>query len=237
MLANFSLKVFLIISILSYSPKNNHNNYETLKDYNAVRNNILLKKAQLKSKFIACRTNEDKNIVLENSRQLLTASLTDEIIPFWYGTKWTFEGHSEIPNQGSVACGYFVSTTLNHVGMKINRYKLAQKGPEDEPKTIQPGKKTEKIKNISVEALKTHFINTKKDGIYFIGLDFHVGYILKSGNEVSFIHSNYINSEGVIKENISTSKAIISTTYCIADITYNDVLVKKWLMGEVIKTD
>jgi hypothetical protein len=125
--------------------------------------------------------------------------LTDDTIPFWIGTKWTFEGRTEVPKEGSIACGYFVSTTLNHVGFKLNRFKLAQKSPEEETKTISTSMPVETFQNISVDDLKNYFIKNKKDGLYFIGLDFHVGYILKENNNVFFIHSNYINSAALLE--------------------------------------
>src|SRR5215212_694349 len=33
----------------------------------------------------------------------------DSIIPYWIGTKWNFNGITEVPQKGSIACGYFVT--------------------------------------------------------------------------------------------------------------------------------
>ena len=205
-------------------------------DYNNTKTEILSKKYSLKTKYLSTKNHLEKKSIFEEARKVMTRSLTEQIIPFWMGTKWTFEGHTETPQEGSVACGYFVSTTLNHTGFKLNRFKLAQKNPQDEAKTIQPNAKIDFLQDITVDQLKNHFIKNKKDGLYFIGLDFHVGYILKEKDQVFFIHSNYIEAAGVIKEEISASKAIVSKKYYVANITYNDELVKKWMMGDEVKT-
>ena len=78
-------------------------------------------------------------ISFENVRTAFANHLVDKIIPHWYGTPWSFGGHTAIPNQGKIACGYFISTTLRDMGINLNRYKLAQKSPIDEAKMISCG--------------------------------------------------------------------------------------------------
>lgn len=176
-------------------------------------------------------TSIEKKKVIEKTQLEIKTILIDQIIPNWYGTKWSFEGHTEIPKSGNIACGYFVSTTLRDAGFKLNRYKLAQLNPLEEAKIISCGETITTIKNSSLTELKKHFL-TLKDGIYFIGLDFHVGYILKEQQNVYIIHSNYINKQGVVKENIEKSKAASSTTYYIVPISNNQKLIKKWILNQ-----
>lgn len=72
----------------------------------------------------------------ESVSKQFTTALLERIIPYWEGTPWTFEGHTSVPNKGSIACGYFVSTTLRDVGLNLNRYKLAQQSPLIEAKSL-----------------------------------------------------------------------------------------------------
>ena len=210
--------IYLVVAISSYS---------------ICKNNIEKERTQLKVTF---NSSTNKTEVLNKSRKQLTQYLVEDIFNHWYNTKWSFEGHTEIPKQGTIACGYFVSTTLRDVGFKLNRFKLAQKSPEEEAKSIACGTTIEKLQNISKQELKNYFLK-KQDGLYFIGLDFHVGYIYKDKSEIYFIHSNYIDNKGVMKETLESSKAIMSTNYYIANITYNDVLIKKWILNETIATN
>ncbi len=77
------------------------------------------------------------NITLSAAEQnqklsdLLFVTLIDSIFPAWYDTPWDFNGISNVPGEGEIACGYFVSTTLKHAGFNLNRYKLAQQGANE----------------------------------------------------------------------------------------------------------
>ena len=163
----------------------------TVSNYSTTRLKVEKEREILKEKYIK---QANKSQTLEEARKQLTEYLYQDVFNHWYATKWSFEGHTETPKQGTIACGYFVSTTLRDVGFKLNRYKLAQKSPEDEAKVIACGTSIEKLQNVSKQELKKYFLK-QKDGIYFIGLDFHVGYIYKNNQEVYFIHSNYIENK------------------------------------------
>jgi hypothetical protein len=167
---------------------------------------------------------------------LFTSLLTEKIIPYWLGTPWSFEGHTSIPRQGEIACGYFVSTTLRDAGFNLNRYKFAQQLPVNEGKTLSLGKPLIEIHSTStaerIEALQ----DTLSEGIYFIGFDrSHVGYIHRKGDELFIIHSNYIGARGVEIERIEESDVFsYYHRICIAEISTNRELLKKWLHNEAV---
>src|SRR5678815_2190781 len=48
--------------------------------------------------------------VVAQARTLVTRTIYSEIFSSWYGTAWDFNGTTEVPQQGKIACGYFVST-------------------------------------------------------------------------------------------------------------------------------
>lgn len=201
--------------------------------YTAVKSNISTSRKQLSQSY---KISTNKTESLNQIKNKFTNHLVNEIISQWYETKWSFDGYSETPKKGTIACGYFVSTTLRDVGFNINRFKMAQKSPLEEAKIVACGNEIITLKNKSKVELKNYF-NTKKDGVYFIGLDFHVGYIYKQGTNIYFIHSNYIENKGVMKEKIEDSKAIISDIYYISDITHNQKLMIKWLDNEIVSTN
>lgn len=201
--------------------------------YSSIKSSINTSRKQLSQSY---KISTNKSETLQQVREKFTNQLTNEIIPQWYGTKWSFDGYTEIPKTGSIACGYFVSTTLRDMGFNLNRYKLAQKAPYHEAKVIACGTTIETLQKKSKEELKSYFLKNKKDGLYFIGLDLHVGYILKDKENVYLIHSNFINNTGPVKEKIEDCKVLNSSVYHFCDITYNDVLLKKWLNNEVIAT-
>lgn len=191
-------------------------NFKPKGKYSAVRQSIRAEMAKGKT------SGED----LENY-------LINQIIPFWYGTPWDFNGYTDVPNQGEIACGYFVSTTLQHVGININRYHLAQQGGLNEAKSLAISE--ENYETIySIDKLKSALKDRYTDGLYFVGLDNHVGYLYIKHGEYYFIHSNYIDDKVMIQKAL-TAPAFQSNVYVIAKITTNDLLLNKWRKGELFQ--
>jgi len=139
--------------------------------YASIKSNINASRKQLAQSY---KISTNKSQSLNQVRDKFTNHLVSEIIPQWYGTKWSFDGYTEVPKSGSIACGYFVSTTLRDMGMNVNRYKLAQKAPYHEAKVIACGTTIETLQNKTKEELKAYFIANKKDGLYFIVIYYNI---------------------------------------------------------------
>ncbi len=196
-------------------------------NYSSVKENFKTFKNNCVSTYVE---SSEKAITLKKIGTNFANEFTTKIIPSWYGTSWTFTGHTETPKQGTIACGYFVSTTLRDAGFNLNRYKLAQLAPLDEAKIIASGEKIQSYENSNKENIIAE-IKKLQNGLYFIGLDFHVGFIEKKSDDIFFYHSNYIDSKGVVKEDIVSSEAIHSNKYHICTISNNISLMKKWLQN------
>jgi len=169
--------------------------------------------------------------------KIFTHSLVNQIIPYWYGTPWSFEGHTSKPNQGEIACGYFVSTTLLHMGMNLNRYRLAQQAPIYEAKTLAIDSSLIEIYSYDVQNNIDSINVLIPEGIHFIGYDqSHVGYILKQKNYIFLIHSNYSGGKGVDIELIDQSEVFKTyNQFYIAEISTNEKLMDAWLNQKEIK--
>jgi len=160
------------------------------------------------------------------AKKYLFEIFNTSIPDFWTGTVWDFNGITRHPKEGAIACGYFVTHTLTDVGFKIQRIKLAQAPSSEMIKEL-----CVTVKRFSdFTKLKTHIQHEPDSSLFIIGLDFHTGFILKAKEEIFFLHSNYINNQGVIKEQIDTSLALASSrSYMIGNLTENEDLIKKWL--------
>lgn len=161
----------------------------------------------------------------KNSKADFENYLLNQIIPHWYGTEWDFNGYTSIPNQGVIACGYFVSTTLEHVGIVINRYHLAQQAGTNEAKSLAIVD-SNYFTVYGIDKLQRK-MKEYDDGIYFVGLDNHVGYLYKESGVLYFIHSNYIDDKVMI-EKAEFSKAFQSSIYVVAEISTNELLLERW---------
>ncbi len=69
----------------------------------------------------------------------------------WMGTPWTFSGTSQTPKQGSIACGYFVTTTLQQAGIELDRIRLAQAASEKMILAITAPDTVRRFSNTSLE--------------------------------------------------------------------------------------
>lgn len=165
---------------------------------------------------------------LAQGKELFTHLLVDSIFNYWYGTKWDFNGHTKTPRNGEIACGYFITTTLKDLGIRLNRIKLAQQASSEIIKKLCKPSTIQMYSNL--DQLKSYLAPLKDNEILILGLDYHVGFVVKRDGKNYFIHSNYIDREGVIKEELATSLAIRSSNiYMIGNISRNDSLILDWL--------
>ena len=191
--------------------------------YGSVKAKVVSVKEQIKD-----ATDSVKKITLENI-------LLNDLFPFWYETPWDFNGITEIPGEGRIACGYFVSTLMKHAGFNLNRYKLAQLGALDEAKSIG-GNTPVDVYPVTAEELQKIFNRKYTEGLFFAGLDFHVGFLLFRSRELYFIHSDYINARGVVFEKATASNAFCASgAYWIMPLSGNHELIEKWVAGTELK--
>lgn len=172
----------------------------------------------------------------DSLRILFKKYLLNKIIPFWEDTPWTFEGHSSSPQEGSIACGYFVSTTLQHMGLKLKRYKLAQQTPYNEARSLAINSEVMTIESNTFLESKKQLEEILQDEIYFIGFDSsHVGFITKINGSIYIIHSNYLETQGVMIEPIEQSIVFQSyNKYYISELSSNFELLKYWINNKQI---
>ncbi len=62
----------------------------------------------VKSEILRIKSNPLIQLLSEHSLStLVTGLLVDKLIPHWLTTPWSFEGHTPVPREGKIACGYF----------------------------------------------------------------------------------------------------------------------------------
>ena len=193
-----------------------------LSDYAKLKKSIQRRKKKIKS------MNQLKLRGKQNmAKAYISTTLVDSIFPYWLGTPWDFNGYTEKPRDGKIACGYFVSTTLRDVGFQINRYKIAQKGATDIIKALCG---PEAIQRFGNHSKFKSFVDQKQEGhVMIIGLDYHVGFLFRKNNQTYFAHSDYFNNKVVIEKIEDSTSLKQSRSYVVADLFYNSILLNKWL--------
>jgi len=158
-----------------------------------------------------------------------TSLLTRKIFPYWYGTNWDFNGTTQEPNKGSIACGYFVTTTLRDIGLNINRIKLAQCASEEMIKKLVSEDNIYRFSNKSIDEFETN-LKQKGNGIYVVGLDNHTGFVLFSDEGSYFIHSSGISPYKVVKEKLTESSLIVKSKYrVVGKLSSDKELLLNWI--------
>ncbi len=198
-------------------PQYTYNIENHIKSYNRLIEDIK------KEKVYYARQND-----LNRVKKITYILLNDSIFPYWYGTAWNFNGISETPLQGSIACGYFVTTTLRDAGFPVQRISWAQ-----EPSSVLIEKvcKPSSIKMFSdIESLKDYLKNEPNHNLYILGLDNHVGFVTKENDTLFFIHSSYSGEQMVKKDFLEKAVPVTSShSFLIGNVLDNTTLLKRWL--------
>lgn len=205
--------------------------------YTTLKKAITTSQKKLQVKYRAAKTLEEKEKIQKAAGIYITEQLLNSLFPHWYGTTWSFDGYSAIPNEGAIGCSYFVSTTLLHVGFNLNRYRLAQQGPVSEARSLV-------IKGAPIfvdlmggfEAFIPEIKKKCKEGLFFIGLGHsHVGYLYYREGECYFIQSSYGKSGQVEIDYATDSDILVGfSNFTLVPITNNKPLLDAWLQGEEV---
>ncbi len=202
--------------------------------YNQIKNTVKTKKQEFSLAY-ANANDSTKEIIIKQAKNYIYETLLNKIIPHWYGMPWNMSGYSAIPQEGTVGCSYFVSNTLLHAGFNLNRYRIAQADATTIARSIQTDNNLIELYNKTPDDLIKYVKNNLKEGLYIVGLECHVGYILYRKNEVFFIHSNYFFPVEIVIEKAIDSPALVSSIYVIGKITTNKQTIIKWLTNSKFK--
>lgn len=195
-------------------------------DYTTAKANVAKKKKELKEKY-----NHGK-LSNKDLEEAFITLITDSIFPYWYGTTWNFYGTTRQPGTGTIACGYFVTTTLEDAGVTLQRVKLAQCASQKIIKSLITKNKTTVFSNAPFQNFLSHLKKEGK-GLYIVGLDSHVGFIFNDSTDIYFIHAKWANPKAVVKEPAVTSGILSGSKYkIIGKLSSDEVFLKRWVMHQ-----
>jgi hypothetical protein len=199
--------------------------------YRATLHRFELRRTALAARYRRATTPAGRAACLAKARELWLAALDSTVFPAWEGTPWGFYGQSWEPRQGSIACGYFVTTALHDAGLRLPRTLLAKQAA------------TVIIRNLTTEAhmhryrglSQADFVQQMRQlgpGLYVLGLDYHVGFLrVREGGAVQMVHSSYTGAGGVVREAADSSAALESQARVVGKISDDSTLLRAWLLG------
>lgn len=174
-----------------------------------------------------------------DTRQLARAAVLDFVdavaFPAWAGTPWNFYGTSTTPKEGTIACGYFVTTVLEHAGFHVERARLAQQASAFIVSTMARGTHVEWLRYLKPAEVVSRVRERFGDGLYVVGMDYHVGFLRLDGARAAFCHASFLEPAAVTCEDPLTSGSFASNLYVVGD-ALNDGAIDDWLAGRAIAT-
>jgi hypothetical protein len=199
----------------------NTNPSNKLINYDSCKNLVLTTKKQNANKW--------SQLSPQKKQQIFTKPLINYILPAWVGTASDFNGTTQTPQKGTIACGYFVTTALQDGGVKLNRVKLAKYASEQMITTLVQAKNINRFSNWQMPNFIAA-VNEWGYGLYIIGLDNHTGFIYNDGSKIHFIHSTFVGTKNVQWELAENSWVLSSSKYkVLGKISEDEKILDGWI--------
>lgn len=185
------------------------------------------------ARYAKARTAEDREIVERDAKLFLEQTLP-AMMRCWLGTPWDFHGTAEGPGKGKIACGYFVATVLRDAGFRVDRYKLAQQPSENIMRSFI-GKDACSLTVGQPYDLFADNLAGASPGIYIVGLDTHVAFLVVEKEGFRFIHSSGSAPWCVVDEGRADAAVLKKSNWrMLGSFTGDMGVIRSWLGGKKI---
>lgn len=213
--------------------------------YAALRSRVDAVREELADRHGMAEGADARRLVLVEARRQLNGLLADVLLPAWYGTRWSFHGTTDEPlGPAGIACGYFVVTLLQHLGLRIeSRRRFAQSPALTIARSlVPPGLSHHRVFSVPAATLEKNLVSFG-EGVHLIGLDVHVGFVVvdrapdPAQLRARMVHASYTGSRQVVAEPIAACEAIERSRaagYHVTTLFAQDWLVDAWLSQRAI---
>lgn len=187
----------------------------------------------LAKRHAAATTPTERKAALHDARVILEQALP-AMMRCWLGTPWDFHGTASTPGGGQIACGYFVSTVLRDAGFKVDRYQLAKQPSENILRSFLP--RASCILTIGQEyGAFAAVVESADPGIYLVGLDTHVAFLVVQPDGFRMIHSSGSQPWCVVDESRNDAHVLQKSNWrMLGNLTRDPQVLKHWLKAEKI---
>lgn len=204
-------------------------------DYDRERAQLELERRYLSDEIRRAQTPGERAELLSFARGRVLATLDRALIPAWEGTPWSFSGTSERPGEGSIACGFFVGTLLEHAGFRVDRLALGRLASEHIAKSLAGSRALRRYSDVEPEVVAADLLEMGP-GLYAIGLDFHAAWArVTDDGQLWFIHSTVYGKGGVLIEPLLGDNPFFHSRYRVVAKLLGDRMMESWLEGKTIE--
>ncbi len=187
----------------------------------------------LSKRHAKAKTEAERAAVERDARVVLEHALPT-MMRCWLGTLWDFNGTAKGPGAGKIACGYFVATVLKDAGFQVDRYQLAQQPSENILRSFLAKESCELSVGKEYHAFATQ-VEAREPGVYVIGLDSHVAFVVVGGEGFRFIHSSGSQPWCVVDEGRAEAGVLQRSKWrMLGNLTADPGVLRRWLKAEKI---
>lgn len=204
--------------------------------YAIARENLEITRQTLAKRLTSATDASERQKIIAEAHAVFADGISRHLAPWWKDTPWDFNGTTQTPGQGKIACGYYVSTLLLHAGLKVERVRMAQQASLHIIQSLVGKDALVKGHSLPIQ----QFVDRIKScgaGLYVVGLDNHTGFLWNDGTEVWFLHSSFAGKRCVVRERASQSDVLGASKYRVAGyLSGNRELMESWLASRDIPT-
>lgn len=203
------------------------------KAYLLLTEDLELRRADLAKRYAQAKTPADK-AAIENDARIILEHYLPELMRCWLGTPWDFNGTASAPGAGKIACGYFVSTVLKDAGFQVDRYLLAQQPSSNILHSFLPRSSCALTSSEDYQVFSSR-IAKQEPGIYIVGLDTHVAFIVVGEGSFRFVHSSGSKPWCVVNESPNQADVLQKSSWrMLGNLTADSSVLRRWLKQEKI---
>ena len=198
--------------------------------YAALVSELARWRTDLAKRHRQAKTAEERAAMEHDARIILEQTLP-AMMRCWLGTPWDFNGTAAKPGGGKIACGYLVSTVLMDAGFGVDRYQLAQQPSGNILRTFL-GKNDCHLTTGQAYATFADATEHSEHGIYLLGLDTHVAFLVVDEHGFRMIHSSGSRPWCVVDESRGEAGVLQRSNWRMTgNLTGNPDVIRQWLKG------
>lgn len=146
----------------------------------------------------------------------------------WLGTRWGLGApQTRTPREGKINCGTFVGTVLRDSGFVVDVGRLQRQPSQLIIASFVGASRTRRWSNARMDRFISD-LRRMGPGLYIIGLDFHVGFLIQTEHDLRFVHASYL-TRTVVDEPASTARPITDSKYRVVGKLLDRRNVRDWL--------
>jgi hypothetical protein len=210
--------------------------------YEEVLAQIGARRAALGARYAAARGGRARAAIRDEARRFVVDALVTQVFPAWMGmpSGAGTQATASRPHEPGmyISCSYFLTAALQNAGLVLeSRARFAQ-APAAwiEHALLPPGGLIHRYGNLPADELEKKLVGLG-DGLYVVGLDIHVGFVVVREGHAWFVHSSYTPPGTVVNEPVVSSMAIANSRrkgYWVSPLFQDDRIIEMWLRRQPV---